>query len=144
MRIELQADFLAGVWAYHDNEMFSSIEDGDLEEALDASMKIGDDYLQKPRPRLLPCLTLLTHGTSAQRSRWSKGLSTGDPQPGRHILHPLFQPVISGRSQTSISEIARQMHDIFTPSTYHAYINSIFPAPETQKSLRVLSHRYGP
>ncbi len=82
MRIELQADFLAGVWAYHDNEMFSSIEDGDLEEALDASMKIGDDYLQK-RARGYSVPDSFTHGTSAQRSRWlKKGLSTGDLSQG--------------------------------------------------------------
>ncbi len=82
VRIELQADFLAGVWAYHDNEMFSSIEDGDLEEALDASMKIGDDYLQK-RARGYSVPDSFTHGTSAQRSRWlKKGLSTGDLSQG--------------------------------------------------------------
>lgn len=82
VRIELQADFLAGVWAYHDNEMFSSIEDGDVEEALDASMKIGDDYLQK-RARGYSVPDSFTHGTSAQRSRWlKKGLSTGDLSQG--------------------------------------------------------------
>lgn len=82
VRIELQADFLAGVWAYHDNEMFDSIEDGDLEEALDASMKIGDDYLQK-RARGYSVPDSFTHGTSAQRTRWlKKGLTTGDPTQG--------------------------------------------------------------
>lgn len=82
VRIELQADFLAGVWAYHDNEMFDSIEDGDLEEALDASMKIGDDYLQKcARGYSVP--DSFTHGTSAQRTRWlKKGLTTGDITQG--------------------------------------------------------------
>ena len=43
VRIELQADFLAGVWAHHDNAMFNSLEDGDIEEALTAAQKIGDD-----------------------------------------------------------------------------------------------------
>lgn len=82
VRIELQADFLAGVWAYHDNEMFDSIEDGDLEEALDASMKIGDDYLQK-RARGYSVPDSFTHGTSAQRTRWlKKGLTTGDITQG--------------------------------------------------------------
>lgn len=82
VRIELQADFLAGVWAYHDNEMFNSIEDGDLEEALDASMKIGDDYLQK-RARGYSVPDSFTHGTSAQRTRWlKKGLTTGDITQG--------------------------------------------------------------
>lgn len=82
VRIELQADFLAGVWAYHDNEMFDSVEDGDLEEALDASMKIGDDYLQK-RARGYSVPDSFTHGTSAQRTRWlKKGLTTGDITQG--------------------------------------------------------------
>lgn len=47
VRLELQADFYAGVWAYNDNQMFGSLEDGDIEEALNAASKIGDDYLQK-------------------------------------------------------------------------------------------------
>ena len=46
VRLELQADFFAGVWAYNDNAMFGSLEDGDIEEALNAAAKIGDDYLQ--------------------------------------------------------------------------------------------------
>lgn len=82
VRIELQADFLAGVWAHHDNEMFGSIEDGDIEEALDASQKIGDDYLQK-KARGYSVPDSFTHGTSAQRTRWLKrGLSTGDITQG--------------------------------------------------------------
>ena len=82
VRIELQADFLAGVWAHHDNKMFNSIEDGDIEGALDASMKIGDDYLQK-KARGYSVPDSFTHGTSEQRSRWLKrGLSTGDISRG--------------------------------------------------------------
>ena len=82
VRIELQADFLAGVWAHHDNKMFNSIEDGDIEEALDASMKIGEDYLQK-KARGYSVPDSFTHGTSEQRSRWLKrGLSTGDISRG--------------------------------------------------------------
>ena len=82
VRIELQADFLAGVWAHHDNKMFNSIEDGDIEEALDASMKIGDDYLQK-KARGYSVPDSFTHGTPEQRSRWLKrGLSTGDISRG--------------------------------------------------------------
>ena len=82
VRIELQAGFLAGVWAHHDNKMFNSIEDGDIEEALDASMKIGDDYLQK-KARGYSVPDSFTHGTSEQRSRWLKrGLSTGDISRG--------------------------------------------------------------
>lgn len=82
VRIELQADFLAGVWANHDNAMFNSLEPGDIEEALDASMKIGDDYLQK-RTQGYSVPDSFTHGTSEQRSRWLKrGLSTGDITKG--------------------------------------------------------------
>lgn len=82
VRIELQADFLAGVWAHHDNQMFGSLEDGDIEEALDAAQKIGDDYLQrKAQGYSVP--DSFTHGTSEQRERWLKrGLSTGDIRMG--------------------------------------------------------------
>ena len=82
VRLELQADFFAGVWAHHDNKMFGSLEDGDIEEALNAAAKIGDDYLQKQAyGRTMP--ETFNHGTSAQRSRWlKKGISTGDIQQG--------------------------------------------------------------
>jgi predicted metalloprotease len=82
VRIELQADFYAGVWAYHDNKMFGSIEDGDIEEALNCASKIGDDYLQKQaRGYVQP--ESFTHGTAKQRERWLKlGLSTGDLRRG--------------------------------------------------------------
>ena len=77
VRLELQADFYAGVWAFHDNRMFGSLEDGDIEEALNAASKIGDDYLQKQAyGRTMP--ETFNHGTSAQRTRWlKKGLTTG-------------------------------------------------------------------
>ena len=82
VRLELQADFFAGLWAYHDNKMFGSLEDGDIEEALNAAAKIGDDYLQKQAyGRTMP--ETFNHGTSAQRSRWlKKGLYTGDISQG--------------------------------------------------------------
>ena len=82
VRLELQADFYAGVWAYHDNKMFSSLEDGDIEEALDAAAKIGDDYLQKQAyGKTMP--ETFNHGTSEQRERWlKKGLRTGDMSQG--------------------------------------------------------------
>ncbi|MBR6272799.1 MAG: neutral zinc metallopeptidase [Bacteroidales bacterium] len=82
VRLELQADFYAGVWAYHDNKMFGSLEDGDIEEALNAAAKIGDDYLQKQAyGRTMP--ETFNHGTSAQRSKWlKKGLRTGDVSQG--------------------------------------------------------------
>lgn len=82
VRIELQADFYAGVWGYHDNRMFGSLEPGDVEEALDAASKIGDDYLQK-KAQGYAVPDSFNHGTSDQRSRWlRKGLSTGDPSQG--------------------------------------------------------------
>jgi len=82
VRLELQADFYAGVWAYHDNKMFQSLEPGDIEEALDAASKIGDDYLQK-QAQGYTVPDSFNHGTSAQRSRWLKrGLATGDPSQG--------------------------------------------------------------
>lgn len=82
VRLELQADFYAGVWAYHDNRMFGSLEPGDVEEALDAASKIGDDYLQK-KAQGYSVPDSFNHGTSEQRSRWlRKGLSTGDPSQG--------------------------------------------------------------
>lgn len=82
VRLELQADFYAGVWAYHDNKMFGSLEDGDIEEALNAAAKIGDDYLQRQAyGRTMP--ETFNHGTSAQRSNWlKKGLRTGDVSLG--------------------------------------------------------------
>lgn len=82
VRLELQADFYAGVWAYHDNAMFNSIEDGDIEEGLNAALKIGDDYLQK-KARGYTVPESFNHGTSEQRSRWLKlGLKTGDLSRG--------------------------------------------------------------
>ena len=82
VRIELLADYYAGVWGYHENKMFGSLEDGDLEEAIGAAQKIGDDYLQKrARGQVMP--ESFTHGTSAQRVKWlRKGLTTGDLRGG--------------------------------------------------------------
>ena len=82
VRIELQADFYAGVWGHHENNMFGSIEDGDLQEAIQCAQVIGDNYLQeKARGYSQP--ESFTHGTSAQRMRWLKlGLSTGDMNRG--------------------------------------------------------------
>ena len=82
VRLELQADFFAGVWAHNDHKRFGSLEDGDIDEALDAAAKIGDDYLQKQAyGRTMP--ETFTHGTSEQRSRWlKKGIRTGDVSQG--------------------------------------------------------------
>ena len=82
VRLELQADYYAGVWAYHDNEMFGSLEDGDIEEGLNVASKIGDYYLQK-KARGYSVPDSFNHGTSAQRSRWlKKGLMTGSVKGG--------------------------------------------------------------
>lgn len=82
VRLELLADFYAGVWGYHDNKMFASIEDGDLQEAIKCAEVIGDNYLQeKAQGYSQP--ESFTHGTSAQRMKWLKlGLSTGDMSRG--------------------------------------------------------------
>ena len=82
VRLELQADFLAGIWAHQDNEMFGSLEDGDIEEGINAASKIGDDYLQK-KAQGYTVPDSFNHGTSAQRMRWlKKGITTGDVQQG--------------------------------------------------------------
>ncbi len=82
VRLELLADFYAGVWAYHDNAQFGSLEDGDIEEAIDCAQKIGDNYLQeKAQGYSQP--ESFTHGTSKQRMKWLKlGLTTGDMSKG--------------------------------------------------------------
>ena len=77
VRIELMADYLAGVWGHHEQRLFGSLDEGDLQEAIDAAQKIGDDYLQRrARGQVYP--ESFTHGTSAQRMRWlKKGFSSG-------------------------------------------------------------------
>jgi len=82
VRLELQADFYAGVWANRDNAMFNSLEDGDIEEGLNIAARIGDDYLQK-QARGYTVPETFNHGTSAQRSRWlKKGITTGNMMAG--------------------------------------------------------------
>ena len=82
VRIELQADFYAGVWAYHDNQMFGSLEAGDLEEAINCAAVIGDDYLQK-KARGYAVPESFNHGSSQQRQKWlTLGLRTGDLNRG--------------------------------------------------------------
>lgn len=82
VRLELQADYYAGVWVHRDNEMFGSLEPGDVENAINAASKIGDDYLQKKATgREMP--DSFNHGRSSQRVKWlSKGIRTGDPLQG--------------------------------------------------------------
>ncbi|SFB09427.1 hypothetical protein SAMN04515620_11740 [Collimonas sp. OK607] len=78
VRLELQADCLAGVWAFHANQARSILEQGDIEGALNAATAIGDDALQKQaQGYVVP--DSFTHGTSAQRVRWFKqGISSGE------------------------------------------------------------------
>lgn len=82
VRLELQADFLAGVWAHHANNLNNMLEAGDYEEAMNAASAIGDDRLQKQaRGYVVP--DSFTHGTSEQRQRWfKKGFDTGDLSQG--------------------------------------------------------------
>ena len=82
VRLELQADFYAGIWAYYDNKFFGSIEPGDVEEGIKAAQSVGDNLLQKKSyGRTVP--DSFTHGTAEQRSRWLKrGLTYGDPSYG--------------------------------------------------------------
>lgn len=80
VRLELQADCFAGVWAHHAQNARQVLEQGDVEEAMNAAAKIGDDALQGARGgAIVP--ESFTHGSSAQRQRWfSTGLKTGSVQ----------------------------------------------------------------
>jgi predicted metalloprotease len=77
VRVELQADCLAGVWAKHTNEMRNIIQQGDVEAALNAASAIGDDELQRQSQGVV-VPDSFTHGTSAQRVRWfTRGIESG-------------------------------------------------------------------
>lgn len=78
VRQELQADCLAGIWAYHNQQRTQFLQSGDIEEAMDAAHKIGDDYLQKQATgQVVP--DSFTHGSSQQRMKWFQtGLQTGN------------------------------------------------------------------
>jgi predicted metalloprotease len=88
VRLELQADFLAGVWAHHAQKMKNILEPGDLEEALRAASAVGDDAIQKAaRGYVVP--DSFTHGTSRQRAAWfRKGFVTGDLNQGDTFTQP--------------------------------------------------------
>ena len=87
VRIELLADFYAGIWGYRENKTFKSFEDGDIEKAIQCAHQIGDDYLQKSAGYRRINAEAFTHGTSAQRMKWLKlGLTTGDISKGNVIL----------------------------------------------------------
>jgi predicted metalloprotease len=80
VRLELQADFLAGVWAHHAQRTKQILESGDVEEALNAASAIGDDRLQQQsQGYVVP--DAFTHGRSDQRLKWfRRGLQNGDVQ----------------------------------------------------------------
>ncbi len=82
VRLELQADFYAGIWAYHAQRMKNILEDGDIEEAMNAAQAVGDDRIQKQsQGYVVP--DSFTHGTSAQRMKWfKKGFETGNVNDG--------------------------------------------------------------
>jgi predicted metalloprotease len=81
VRVELQADFYAGIWAHY-TEQQDLLESGDLEEALNAASAVGDDNIQKQaQGYVVP--ESFTHGTSAQRKKWFyKGFTSGDITQG--------------------------------------------------------------
>lgn len=82
VRLELQADYYAGVWANNDNARYRSLEKGDIEKALDCAAKIGDDYLQKKSQGYVVSDSF-THGTAQQRYNWLKrGMTYGDIEHG--------------------------------------------------------------
>jgi hypothetical protein len=86
VRLELQADYLAGVWAHHAQRQFGILEEGDIEEAITAANQIGDDTLMREsQGRVVP--ERFTHGTSAQRTRWfAAGLKSGDLPACRELF----------------------------------------------------------
>ncbi|MFA6234531.1 MAG: neutral zinc metallopeptidase [Bacteroidota bacterium] len=81
VRLELQADYFAGVWAHYASRM-NLLEEGDLDEALNAASAVGDDTIQKSaQGYIVP--DSFTHGTSAQRKKWFyKGFQSGDMNGG--------------------------------------------------------------
>lgn len=86
VRLELQADYFAGVWAHHAQQNWRILEPGDVDEALRAANAIGDDRLQRnARGYVVP--ESFTHGTSEQRAKWFRlGLETGDMQRGNALF----------------------------------------------------------
>jgi hypothetical protein len=82
VRVELQADFLAGMWAHYAEEMLKTLDSGDIDEAMTAAAAVGDDKLQMQyQGRVVP--DAFTHGTSAQRKEWfRRGWESGDLEKG--------------------------------------------------------------
>src|SRR5207237_132762 len=86
VRLELQADYLAGIWAHYGQQQFKFLDPGDIDSALHAAFEIGDDRLQKKaRGYVVP--DSFTHGTSKQRQFWfMKGFKTGDVPAARELF----------------------------------------------------------
>ena len=86
VRLELQADYLAGVWAYYGQRKYDFLDPGDVDSALNAAFQIGDDRLQKNgRGYVVP--DSFTHGTSKQRMKWfKKGFETGDVNAAKALF----------------------------------------------------------
>lgn len=85
VRLELQADYLAGVWAAGENSMYHSLEDGDIDDAISTALVIGDDYLQKKaQGHAVP--ESFTHGTARQRARYLRAGIEGGSIKGADIL----------------------------------------------------------
>lgn len=86
VRLELQADYLAGVWAHHANEMRDLLEHGDIEEAINCAKQIGDDNLQKMSKGYVQPESF-THGSSRQRAKWfTKGFKTGNMEGANELF----------------------------------------------------------
>lgn len=91
VRLELLADYYAGLWAHHDHRKFGSMEIGDLEEGLNAATAIGDDHLQRQAGQQVTP-DAFNHGTSAQRKRWlRKGYEQGTISGGNTFDLPYEQ-----------------------------------------------------
>ena len=97
VRLELQADYLAGVWAYHADKKYHILQSGDVESAIKTALAIGDDKLQK-KARGWSSPESYTHGTAAQRARFfSEGLKTGDA--GKKRLDRFFTDPIDAKGE---------------------------------------------
>ena len=107
VRLELQADFYAGVWAHHAQKMKNVLEQGDVESALRAATAIGDDTLQKKaRGYVVP--DTFTHGTSEQRVRWfRRGFETGDISKGDTFVARRAESAGSVRALVDAPRVAR-------------------------------------
>lgn len=91
VRLELQADYLAGVWAHYGRQKFNFIEPGDIDAAMQSAKAIGDDRIQR-NSRGFTSPESYTHGTSDQRSKWFRlGLQTGDLSKLQELFEMPFE-----------------------------------------------------